>query len=35
MRVKIVLTFDLMPQAASVLALLKKYADRDRDLADA
>jgi predicted nucleic acid-binding protein len=32
---EIVLTFDLSAQAASVLALLKKYADRDMDLADA
>ena len=31
----IVLDFDLAKQAASVLALLKKYADRDMDLADA
>jgi predicted nucleic acid-binding protein len=32
---EIVLAFDLAGQAASVLALLKKYADRDMDLADA
>jgi predicted nucleic acid-binding protein len=32
---EIVLAFDLAAQAASVLALLKKYADRDIDLADA
>ena len=32
---EIVLAFDLAAQAASVLALLKKYADRDMDLADA
>ena len=32
---EIVLSFDLSAQAASVLALLKKYADRDIDLADA
>lgn len=32
---EIVLTFDLAEQAASVLALLKKYADRKMDLADA
>ncbi len=32
---EIVLTFDLSAQAASVLALLRKYADRDMDLADA
>jgi predicted nucleic acid-binding protein len=32
---EIVLTFDLADQAASVLALLKKYADRSMDLADA
>jgi len=31
----IVLAFDLAAQAASVLALLKKYADREMDLADA
>jgi predicted nucleic acid-binding protein len=31
----IVLTFDLTAQAASVLALLNKYADREMDLADA
>lgn len=29
------LTFDLAGQAASILALLKKYADRHMDLADA
>ena len=32
---EIVLAFDLTAQASSVLALLKKYADRDMDLADA
>ena len=32
---EIVLAFDLAGQAASVLALLKKYADREMDLADA
>jgi predicted nucleic acid-binding protein len=32
---EIVLAFDLAAQAASVLALLKKYADRDMGLADA
>ena len=32
---EIVLAFDLSEQAASVLALLKKYADRNMDLADA
>jgi predicted nucleic acid-binding protein len=32
---EIVLAFDLAAQAASVLALLKKYADREMDLADA
>lgn len=32
---EIVLTFDLADQAASVLALLKKSADRSMDLADA
>lgn len=32
---EIVLAFDLAEQAASVLALLKKYADRNMDLADA
>lgn len=32
---EIVLAFDLGDQAASVLALLKKYADRGMDLADA
>ena len=32
---EIVLDFDLAEQAASVLALLKKYADRNMDLADA
>lgn len=32
---EIVLAFDLTEQAASVLALLKKYADREIDLADA
>jgi predicted nucleic acid-binding protein len=32
---EIVLDFDLTEQAASVLALLKKYADREMDLADA
>lgn len=32
---EIVLSFDLATQAASVLALLRKYADRDMDLADA
>lgn len=32
---EIVLTFDLAEQTASVLALLKKYADRHMDLADA
>ena len=31
----IVLAFDLAAQAGSVLALLKKYADREMDLADA
>lgn len=31
----IVLSFSLTEQAASVLALLKKYADQDMDLADA
>ena len=32
---EIVLSFDLSAHAASVLALLKKYADREMDLADA
>ena len=32
---EIVLAFDLAEQTASVLALLKKYADRSMDLADA
>ena len=32
---EIVLAFDLAEQTASVLALLKKYADRGMDLADA
>lgn len=32
---EIVLAFDLAAQSASVLALLKKYADREMDLADA
>jgi predicted nucleic acid-binding protein len=32
---EIVLTFDLSAQATSVLALLRKYADRGMDLADA
>jgi predicted nucleic acid-binding protein len=32
---EIVLAFDLAAQAASVLKLLKKYADREMDLADA
>ena len=32
---EIILAFDLADQTASVLALLKKYADRDMDLADA
>ena len=32
---EIVLAFDLAAQAASVLALLTKYADRNMDLADA
>lgn len=32
---EIVLSFDLTAQAASVLALLKKYRDREMDLADA
>ena len=32
---EIVLAFDLNAQAPSVLALLKKYADRNMDLADA
>lgn len=32
---EIVLAFDLADQAASVLSLLKKYADREMDLADA
>ena len=32
---EIVLNFDLAEQSASVLALLKKYADRQMDLADA
>ena len=32
---EIVLSFDLGQQSASVLALLRKYADRDMDLADA
>ena len=32
---EIVLAFDLAAQAASVLALLKKYGDRNMDLADA
>ena len=32
---EIILAFDLGAQAASVLALLKKYADREMDLADA
>lgn len=31
----IILAFDLAEQTASVLALLRKYADRDMDLADA
>jgi len=32
---EIILSFDLAGQAAGVLALLKKYGDRDMDLADA
>ncbi|MEK7707811.1 MAG: hypothetical protein AAB380_07430 [Verrucomicrobiota bacterium] len=32
---EIVLAFDLSEQTASVLSLLKKYGDRDMDLADA
>lgn len=32
---EVVLAFNLAEQTASVLALLKKYADRDMDLADA
>ncbi len=32
---EIILAFDLSEQAAAVLALLKKYADRGMDLADA
>jgi len=32
---EIILAFDLFEQAAGVLSLLKKYADRDMDLADA
>jgi predicted nucleic acid-binding protein len=32
---EIILAFDLAAHAASVLALLKKYADRQMDLADA
>ena len=32
---EIILAFDLADQAAGVLALLKKYADRQMDLADA
>jgi predicted nucleic acid-binding protein len=32
---EIVLAFDLAAQTASILALLKKYADREMDLADA
>jgi predicted nucleic acid-binding protein len=32
---EIILHFDLSEQTAAVLALLKKYADRDMDLADA
>jgi predicted nucleic acid-binding protein len=32
---EIILEFDLSEQAANVLLLLKKYADRDMDLADA
>ena len=32
---EIILAFDLTEQCAGVLALLKKYADRDMDLADA
>jgi predicted nucleic acid-binding protein len=32
---EIILAFDLAEQTAGVLALLKKYADRDMDLADA
>lgn len=32
---EIILSFDLAAQAASVLALLRKYADREMDLADA
>jgi predicted nucleic acid-binding protein len=32
---EIVLAFDLSEQTASVLSLLKKYSDRDMDLADA
>ena len=31
---EIILAFDLSEQAAGVLSLLKKYADRDMDLAD-
>ena len=32
---EIVLDFDLAEQSASVVALLRKYADREMDLADA
>jgi predicted nucleic acid-binding protein len=32
---EIILAFDLFEQTASVLSLLKKYSDRDMDLADA
>jgi predicted nucleic acid-binding protein len=32
---EIILNFDLAEQSAGVLTLLKKYADRDMDLADA
>jgi uncharacterized protein len=32
---EIILNFDLAEQSAGVLALLKKYSDRDMDLADA
>lgn len=32
---EVVLSFDLAEQAAAVLVLLKKYADREMDLADA
>jgi predicted nucleic acid-binding protein len=32
---EIILAFDLSAQAAGVLSLLKKYRDRDMDLADA